>query len=209
MLACCGRFVRSRLVPVVGLFLSYLSAFARAGAFPGCLVLLASSCACRVLLGVLRGRPRSRSLSYPLRASVAWAVLACYRRPCPPGACSRRRYGVGSLSRCLLGLSCRLRAWSASPSLVRWPVGRFCLLRRCRVPLSPPSRFSCRAAACFVSLRYSPRPSTWWAGRCLAVVVIGCWLVACAVACRAWGGAACPHGVLSFRVVLAVGGVLC
>lgn len=42
-------------------------------------------------------------------------------------------------------------------------------------------------------------------------VSFSCGLVACAVACRAWGGAACPHGVLSSWVVLAVvrEGVLC
>lgn len=41
------------------------------------------------------------------------------------------------------------------------------------VLLSFPSRFSFRSAARFASLRHSPRPATRWAGRCLAVGVIG------------------------------------
>lgn len=84
--------------------------------------------------------------------------------------------------------------------------GRFCLLRRRRVPLSSPFRSSCRAAARFASLRYSSRPATRRAGSCFAAVVLG-WLVArsCCLPCVGRGGSfSCPHGVVSFRVVLAV-----
>lgn len=63
--------------------------------------------------------------------------------------------------------------------------------------LSSPSRSSCRPAARFASLRYSPRPATRRAGRCLAAFVLG-WVVACAVACRAWGGGV----VFAWRVII-------
>lgn len=78
------------------------------------------------------------------------------------------------------------------------------IVRRCGVVGH--LRSSCRAAARFASLRYSPRPATRRAGSCFAAVVLG-WLVArsCCLPCVGRGGSfSCPHGVVSFRVVLAV-----
>lgn len=168
-----------------------------------------------IVLGV--GSPCSPVVLWSLVCRACFALSSCRRR-CGEGIISLFlaplvRYGErgagsgrclrrGMVSSCPHGmLSSRLvlavgmvAALFASPS----------------DSLSSPSRSSCRPSACFASLRYSPRPATRRAGRSLAAVVLD-WLVACAVACRAWGGAACPHGVLSSWVVLAVvrEGVLC
>lgn len=88
--------------------------------------------------------------------------------------------------------------------------GRFCLLRARRIPyrLRPVPR----AVQLPVSLRFVIRPVLRHGGRGVALRLsssAGSSLVL--VACRAWGVMACPHGVLSSLVVLAVvrEGVLC
>lgn len=76
---------------------------------------------------------------------------------------------VGSFSSAsFLSSACSFLVCRRPSSSIHRHVGCLCLLRRYRVLLSSPSRSSCRPSACFASLRYSPRPATRRAGRCLA-----------------------------------------
>lgn len=79
LLACGDLCGLSRLVPVVGLFLSYSSAFARAVAFPGCLVLLASPYAFRISLGVAAWSVISVPRAVPLPVSLRFVIRPVFR----------------------------------------------------------------------------------------------------------------------------------
>lgn len=104
---------------------------------------------CLPSCGSLCYRPRVCSPCPPVVSCLAGVVLAPFRRRAVASgrliisSCFApfSRYGGRRVGRCL------------------------CLLRGCRVPLSSPSRSSCRSAARFASLRCSPRSSTSGAGR--------------------------------------------
>lgn len=117
-----------------------------------------------------------------------------------------------AVSSCLLCLvravyRSALRRGRSSPFLVRRHVGCLFLLRRRRVSYRP--RPVPRAVPLPALLLFVIRPVLRHGGRGDVLRGFSDVFVACAVACRAWGGAACPHGVLSSWVVLAVVRVMC
>lgn len=105
-----------------------------------------------------RCRPRSRLSFISCGVCCVGGAFHRYRRLSSSGACSCLRYGVDALSRCLLGLSCRLRVWSVfRPSCVGMWDASFCFVAAvalialvpflmpfcCPVCFSPPFAPSC------------------------------------------------------------------